>query len=324
MTTDNDYRPQYGFKSGPMWTWPVRPLVVLRFVLLGIWPPWHFVAPALAGVCWFFLTPSLESMSELKPGWVMAIWLRNAALQCLLAGSLHWWLYVRRGQGKTSKLHDDWLDAPNKRFLFDSQVRDNMFWALASGVTIWTLFESVALWLHASGRLATPGILEHPIYFVLAITTILFWTTFHFYVTHRLLHWTPLYRRVHELHHRNVTTGPWSGISMHPVEHVLYFSAIAIWWVVPVHPIVIVLTALWVGLAPAITHSGFDFLGLTNDRWIYLGDWFHQLHHKHFNVNYGNSALTPMDKVFGSWFDPSVESIREFRARSRSSVEHYD
>jgi len=63
------------------------------------------------------------------------------------------------------------------------------------------------------------------------------------YVVYRWLHWRPLYRLAHELHHRNVDVGPWSGIAMHPVEHVIYFSGFFIWWIVPADPIIVILTA---------------------------------------------------------------------------------
>ena len=52
------------------------------------------------------------------------------------------------------------------------------------------------------------------------------WREVHFYAIHRLIHWPPLYQAVHSLHHRNTNPGPWSGLSMHPVEHLLYFSAV--------------------------------------------------------------------------------------------------
>jgi sterol desaturase/sphingolipid hydroxylase (fatty acid hydroxylase superfamily) len=51
-----------------------------------------------------------------------------------------------------------------------------------------------------------------------------------FYFAHRLLHWPPLYELAHKLHHRNTNPGPWSGLSMHPIEHVIYFSTIALFF----------------------------------------------------------------------------------------------
>ena len=58
-----------------------------------------------------------------------------------------------------------------------------------------------------------------------------------FYFAHRLLHWPPLYEVAHKLHHRNTNPGPWSGLSMHPIEHVIYFSTILLFFLIPSHPI---------------------------------------------------------------------------------------
>ncbi|WP_353816990.1 hypothetical protein [Mesorhizobium sp.] len=52
-----------------------------------------------------------------------------------------------------------------------------------------------------------------------------------------MLHWGPLYNYVHSLHHRNVNVGPWSGMSMHPIEHIIYMSSVVIHVVLPSHPI---------------------------------------------------------------------------------------
>ena len=80
----------------------------------------------------------------------------------------------------------------------------------------------------------------------------------HFYLVHRLIHWPPLYRAVHSLHHNNANPGPWSGLAMHPVEHVLYSSAVLLHWVVPWHPLHVIFHLQHLGLAPAQSHAGFD------------------------------------------------------------------
>ena len=41
-----------------------------------------------------------------------------------------------------------------------------------------------------------------------------------------MLHIPFLYKHVHALHHRNINVGPWSGLSMHPVEHIIYLGTI--------------------------------------------------------------------------------------------------
>ena len=80
----------------------------------------------------------------------------------------------------------------------------------------------------------------------------------HFYLTHRLLHWGPLYRIAHKTHHLNTNTGPWSGMSMHPIEHILYFSGILIHWVIPSHPLIAMFHIFHAGIAPTAGHTGYE------------------------------------------------------------------
>jgi lathosterol oxidase len=311
------YKPKTQIDVPPLYEWPPRPLAALRWLFFSMLFPWGFLFIALAFVSWNFLTPSLASMAELKPGWIALIWIRNAALLFLIAGSLHRWLYRRRGQDKQYKFHDHWLATDNRLFLWNNQVWDNMFWSLVSGVTIWTLFEAITLWIYASGRLPIISISEHPFYFVATTLGTFFWSTMHFYFVHRLSHWPPLYKFSHELHHRNVNIGPWTGISMHPTEHLLYFSVFMLWWVVPVHPVVILLTGFFQGIGPSISHSGFDQIIFKGKTRVTAGDWYHQLHHQYFNFNYGN-ILTPFDRLFGSWHDGTPESLRIQKNRLRN------
>jgi sterol desaturase/sphingolipid hydroxylase (fatty acid hydroxylase superfamily) len=59
------------------------------------------------------------------------------------------------------------------------------------------------------------------------------WRETHFYFIHKLIHWKPLMQTIHTVHHKNPNPGPWSGMSIHPVEHLLYFSVVLIHFVVP-------------------------------------------------------------------------------------------
>jgi sterol desaturase/sphingolipid hydroxylase (fatty acid hydroxylase superfamily) len=51
------------------------------------------------------------------------------------------------------------------------------------------------------------------------------WGDFHFYCVHRMLHIPFLYKNVHKIHHESFNPNPWSGLSFHPVEGVIYFSS---------------------------------------------------------------------------------------------------
>ena len=298
----------------PLYAWPPRPLAALKYLLVDMLFPWGYAFLLLAFPTWWFLTPELSTMATFEPGWIGLIWLRNCVFLCALAGFLHWHLHGAAKQGKTYQLNRRTLGGQQKLFLWNNQTRDNMFWSIASGVTVWTGFEAITFWVYASGRQVV--IADNPGYFVITFYLLFLWSTTNFYLVHRFLHWQPVYRRVHELHHRNVNVGPWSGISMHPIEHLLYFTPFVLWWFIPVHPVIIVLTGFYQGLNPALSHAGFDYVQL-GSRWrLKTGDLFHTLHHQYFDLNYGNSP-TPYDKLFGSWCSGSDESVRAQLERRR-------
>jgi len=118
-----------------------------------------------------------------------------------------------------------------------------------------------------------------------------FWADFHFYAVHRLMHVIPaLYRRVHKVHHRSNNVTPWSGLSMHPVEHALYFSALLPFLLFPQVPYFI-LRAQSNGLIvyPVPAHIG-----------LWPFERHHFQHHVEFNYNYGSSEL--FDVLFGTTY----------------------
>ncbi|MDH3536127.1 MAG: sterol desaturase family protein [Gammaproteobacteria bacterium] len=309
------YQPEKTIGVPALYVWPPRPLAALKYLVFDMLFPWGYLYIGLAFVSWYYLTPPLAAMAEVHPGWIAQIWLRNAALLTLVAGGLYWWLYLRRGQGRKHKYHDKWPATGNKMFLWGNQVWDNVFWSIVSGVTICTAYEAFTFWIYANDFLILPTIAEHPVYFLVCVWGVFFWGFFHFYCVHRFMHWQPVYEIVHERHHRNVNTGPWTGISMHPFEHVLYFSVFIPFWFLPVHPVIIVLLSLFMSIGPAPSHSGFNFVEIKGMR-FFAGDWFHQLHHQYFNFNYGNTPA-PMDKLFGSWHDGSRDSLLAQKQRKR-------
>ena len=216
------------------------------------------------------------------------------------------------------KFNGSWLAVNNRRFLFKDQVKDNMFWSLISGVTIWTLYETLILWSFANGWCQIVRWDEAPIYLSLLAFGSFFWGTFHFWLVHRLLHWPPLYKIAHDLHHRNINVGPWSGISMHPIEHILYFSGLLIFFLIPGHPVLLIFLGFQYAILPAFSHSGFEKVVLFGKVTINVGYYFHQLHHKYFEVNYGN-ALAPIDKIFDTWHDGSDAATKFFRSKQKQN-----
>ncbi|MDJ0935594.1 MAG: hypothetical protein QNI93_09365, partial [Kiloniellales bacterium] len=62
------------------------------------------------------------------------------------------------------------------------------------------------------------------------------------------------------------------------------------------------------------SHSGFEGLMVKGKKRMALGDFFHQLHHRYFECNYGTAEM-PWDKWFGTFHDGTPEARRRIRAR---------
>jgi lathosterol oxidase len=158
----------------------------------------------------------------------------------------------------------------------------------------------VTLWLYANHRIPWLEWSRHPGWFVAWFFVIPLWREFHFYWVHRLIHWKPLYQRVHYLHHKNTNPNTWSGMAMHPVETIIYLSVVLIHWVVPSHPFHFLFDLQHAALGPASGHHGFEG-PILNGKWP-TGSYFHYLHHRYFECNYGESTL-PLDRWFGTFRD---------------------
>ncbi len=61
-----------------------------------------------------------------------------------------------------------------------------------------------------------------------------------------------LFRHVHYLHHKSTNPSPWSGIAMHPVEGLLYESAVLVPCLFSHHPIFILVTKFHLLLAAVL------------------------------------------------------------------------
>ena len=302
----------------PLFHRPVRPARVVRW--FAGWPgylvPFNaFYALVAIGV-WIVATPSTEDMSTIGASWIAVVLVRNALILVAWYGLFHLRLYVRRGQSTRFKYNAKWPAARSDRFTFGSQTPENVFWSLASGLPIWTAWEVATLWLFASGRIPWIDWAHNPVWFVVLMLLIPLYREVHFFAIHRLIHWPPLYKAIHSLHHRNTNPGPWSGLSMHPAEHLLYFSAIALHWVVPSHPIHAMYTSFHLMMAPVPGHTGFDRVEVGRGS-LATHCYAHYLHHKYFEVNYSDGAL-PLDKLFGSFHDGSPEADEAMKSRRRA------
>ncbi len=312
------FEPETPIKISPILDWPPRPLATLRYLVTPVMLPYGLCWVALAALGWHYFTPSMERMATLNPQWILLIYVRNALTLTLIAGTLHLALYVRRSQQQRYKYNSAWLSTTNREFLWGNQTRDNIFWSLVSGCTVWTLYESLTMWFYANDWIPEVNWNSGWPYLSLLTVGVFLWSVTHFYLNHRLLHVRWFYDHAHHLHHRNVNTGPWSGLSMHPLEHVIYFSVLMVWWIVPAHPFIVILNGMFNGAGPSVSHSGFDRFEIgRRGRAAPGADYFHHLHHRYFECNYGNRPM-PIDKLFGTFHNGTPEAHARMRQRMKA------
>jgi sterol desaturase/sphingolipid hydroxylase (fatty acid hydroxylase superfamily) len=101
-----------------------------------------------------------------------------------------------------------------------------------------------------------------------------------------------LYRHAHSLHHQSRNPGPWSGLSMHPVEHFFYYTCAYFPLLFACHPLHFLYAKFHCDISPIGGHDGHDDPA--------GGGSFHYLHHAYFECNYGG-LLVNFDYLFGTY-----------------------
>ena len=317
-----DWKPNAKIEFAPVLDWPFRPLKFVKWLVSvdGFFLPWNITFAIMAFLVWTYLTPPSEMTKAFSIGWLVYLLARNALIVLVFYGAWHLKLYIQKSQGNTFKYDGKWPSKDNSAFLFKNQNIDNLIWTFVSAVPIWTAFEAILLWASSNGYTNYVSWTDHPVYCAILLLLTPFWADFHFYLIHRAIHWPPLYKYVHSVHHNNVNPGPFSGLAMHPVEHLLYFSSGLIFLLVPSNGMHFITQLLLKAIGPAQTHAGFDKLVLSEKTVIDTHAYAHYLHHKYFECNYAD-ALIPLDKWFGTFNDgtPEKHAVMEKRLAARAA-----
>jgi len=302
----------------PIYKWPPNLVEVVKyfFGIPGFLFPWNILFVSISIFTWLFLTPNFDTMKNFETGWIMQVFFRNVALLVMVAGPLHFYFYIKKAQGIQYKYNHNWVGKSN-RYLFSNQNRENVFWSILSGCSIWTIYEVVTYWLFANHYVSYISWIDNPIYFGIFFFIIIFLREGHFFFIHRFLHWKPLYKAAHYLHHKNVNIGPWSGLSMHPIEHILYFSGVIFHWIILSHPIHAIFHLQHAVFAAIVGHTEFEKFVFKKKIFPGPGDYAHYLHHRYFECNYAGISV-PFDKWFGSLHDGSDEANEVIRNRRKA------
>jgi len=259
----------------------------------------------------------LDECAEWKAGWVCKVLAFNLACEVVFVGFWHWLTYVsayamKMQPFKFNPVNQYEIKRPESvGFIFSTtgHLQREVFYTtlgwLQSG-----LLQCTFMWLWASGRVPVyTDFFAHTAYSVFYLAAITYWREVHFYWAHRGMHpWWHirnglaqgdigafLYRYVHSLHHKSYNPGPWSGLSMHPVEHFLYYSCTWLPLVFTAHPLHFLYVKFHADIAPIGGHDGYDEPSANGD--------FHYLHHAKLECNYGVPFPVNLDAYFGTWIE---------------------
>lgn len=311
-----DWTPNKPLEIAPIFVFPPRIAAFLKW-LPHYFFPWNMIFAATAAIYWIWVIPPMETMRTISFGWVAWLYAVNSFGTLLFYGAFELHLYVMRRQENRFKYNGKFpADQKSKAFWFESQNVDNILRTFLSGVTIWTAIEVGMLWAYANGYAPWVRFAENPWGVALVALLVPVIHEVHFYLIHRLIHTPVLYKWVHSVHHNSVNPSPWSSLSMHPVEHVLYFASVAYHLVLPSNPIIMLYQLHYAGYGAIPGHVGFDKVEVTDKALVDSHSYAHYLHHKYFEVNYGD-ATVPLDKWFGTWHDGSAEGDARMQERYR-------
>ena len=309
-----DWAPDQPAGTAPLFAFPPQPLKLLKW-LPQYFFPYNVLFAASAVAWWHWVLPDVATMRHLAWGWILWLFIVNSIAVFLFYGAFELRLYVKRAQGLRFKYNGKWpSEQRSKAFFFERQNIDNMMRAFGTGLPIWTAIEVAILHTYANGYVPWLSFAENPWYlFALALVVPIIHET-HFFMLHRMIHWGPLYKWVHSVHHNSVNPSPWSSLSMHPVEQAGYLG-VALWHlIIPSNPLLALYQLHYAGFGAVPGHVGFDKIEIAGQSAIDSHAYIHYLHHKYFEVNYGD-GLIPFDRWLGTFHDGSKAGEAQMEAR---------
>ena len=103
------WRPNKKLNYGPVLVWPFKVWVFLKWLFgyPGFIFPWNAGYVAITVIAWFYLTPSIETMSTLSIDWMALVFLRNVALTIIIVSAWYFFLYMKKTQNTEFKIIKD-------------------------------------------------------------------------------------------------------------------------------------------------------------------------------------------------------------------------
>jgi len=213
--------------------------------------------------------------------------LLNIAVRYLLfTGSFYLVFYVWKNKRYwASKIQQRY---PEKQHIF-REIKYSFFTVLIFGVIIML---TVIAGMKGLTLVYTPFDKYGYFYYFFSIVLMILMHDTYFYWTHRLMHWKPIFKYVHKVHHLSINPTPFAAYAFHPIEAVVEVGIIPlIAFTIPHHATTIVIFGLYSLLLNVAGHLGYELFpkGFASHM---LFKWHntsthHNMHHRLVKCNYG-------------------------------------
>jgi sterol desaturase/sphingolipid hydroxylase (fatty acid hydroxylase superfamily) len=204
------------------------------------------------------------------------------------------------------------------------QIRHEIFWSMSN--TACSALSTLLIY-----RLVQDGhtrmylsVAEHgwPYLALSAVVCLLGYDTW-LYWEHRFLHTDWMYEHVHAVHHRSGNPTAFASFAHHPVETFmgnLYFILFVVF--VPVHPLGLAATGLYMFYTAIVGHLGYEFYprGFARHPILRLlqTSTYHNIHHREMRCNYG-AWFTLWDRLMGTARPGYADAFEAIRVRVSAS-----
>jgi sterol desaturase/sphingolipid hydroxylase (fatty acid hydroxylase superfamily) len=162
-------------------------------------------------------------------------------------------------------------------------------------------------------------------YFIFSIVLMIVLHDTYFYWTHRLMHWKPVFKRVHRTHHLSVNPTPFAAYAFHPIEAVVEIGIIPlIVFTIPYQGWAMLAFSIYTLLLNVMGHLGFELFpkGFASHR---LFKWHntathHNMHHRLVKCNYG-LYFNFWDRIMGTnhpEYEKTYDKVTDFREQAKA------
>jgi sterol desaturase/sphingolipid hydroxylase (fatty acid hydroxylase superfamily) len=185
-------------------------------------------------------------------------------------------------------------------------------------MVIFALVGSGCDWMTKHGFTASYSTFESYDWYYIPISLLLALAVndMYFYMSHRFLHWKPMFKHVHHLHHESKSPNALSSFSFHPMEAVIQIGLMPlVLVVVPMHAYAFLGFASFFLFMSVYGHCGYEFRGSKPEAFqIFNNAIHHHQHHRYVRCNYG-LYLNVWDRLFKTNHPKYLEETKAFKSR---------